>query len=61
MTANFGPGAAMPEFYFMFHSKKKISGKGRRGGRADHQTEQIGASGAPGSILIDSERGVPTF
>lgn len=37
-----------------------------RGRRCDRQKkkkkrEQIGASGAPGSILIDSERGVSTF
>lgn len=42
--------------------RPRVDGAGRRGGGGlIIKKEQIGASGAPGSILIDSERGVSTF
>lgn len=42
--------------------RPRVDGAGSRGGGGlIIKTEQIAASGAPGSILIDSERGVSTF
>lgn len=64
----------MPELYFILElvpslPKKTHKGRGsEEDGRSREarrgliiKKEQIGASGAPGSILIDSERGVSTF
>lgn len=75
MTLNLGPEVTVREFYVILQPLQKkikfMSGSGahptvdktgrRVGGGVFIKKEPIGASGAPGSILIDLERSESTF